>query len=132
MHRRALTNGVVDQLFVTDHLQNGAATGSRPFLKLLDLTMAAAEAGRLRKHGGRVWRPVPGCPGAYAAGESFRDFLESVSPEDFNSAEGTPDEVAFAEADELDLDDEDDEDEDDDEDDLDDLDDEEDAGPPHN
>jgi len=64
--------------------------------------------------------------------ESFRDFLESVSPEDFNSAEGTPDEVAFAEADELDLDDEDDEDEDDDEDDLDDLDDEEDAGPPHN
>ena len=64
--------------------------------------------------------------------ESFRDFLESVSPEDFNSAEGTPDEVAFAEADELDLDDVDDEDEDDDEDDLDDLDDEEDAGPPHN
>ena len=65
--------------------------------------------------------------------ESFRDFLESVSPEDFNSAEGTPDEIAFAEADELDLDDEDDDDEDDDdEDDLDDLDDEEDAGPPHN
>lgn len=78
MHRRALTNGVVDQLFVTDHLQNGAATGSRPFLKLLDLTMAAAEAGRLRKHGGRVWRPVPGCPGAYAAGESFRDFLNAT------------------------------------------------------
>ena len=65
--------------------------------------------------------------------ESFRDFLESVSPEDFNSAEGTPDEIAFAEADELDLDDEDDDDEDDDdEDDLDDLDDEDDAGPPHN
>ncbi len=67
--------------------------------------------------------------------ESFRDFLESVSPEDFNSAESTPDEIAFAEADELDEDDEDDEDdddEDDDLDDLDDLDDEEDAGPPHN
>jgi bifunctional DNase/RNase len=58
--------------------------------------------------------------------ESFRDFLESVSPEDFNSAEGTPDEIAFAEADVLDEDDEDDDDEDDD------LDDEEDAGPPHN
>jgi hypothetical protein len=62
--------------------------------------------------------------------ESFRDFLESVSPEDFNSAEGTPDEIAFAEDDELDEDDEDDEEDDDDEDD--DLDDEEDAGPPHN
>jgi bifunctional DNase/RNase len=58
--------------------------------------------------------------------ESFRDFLESVSPEDFNSAEGTPDEIAFAEDDVLDDDDEDDDDEDDD------LDDEEDAGPPHN
>jgi bifunctional DNase/RNase len=61
--------------------------------------------------------------------ESFRDFLESVSPEDFNSAEGTPDEIAFAEDD--DLDDEDDED-DEEEDEDDDLDDEEDAGPPHN
>jgi uncharacterized protein len=66
--------------------------------------------------------------------ESFRDFLESVSPEDFNSAEGTPDEIAFAEADVLDEDDEDDDDEDDDldDDEEDDLDDEEDAGPPHN
>ncbi len=64
--------------------------------------------------------------------ESFRDFLESVSPEDFNSAEGTPDEIAFAEDDALDEDDEDDEDDDDEDDDLDDLDDEEDAGPPHN
>ena len=62
--------------------------------------------------------------------ESFRDFLESVSPEDFNSAEGTPDEFAFAEDDLDDEDDEDDEEDDDDEDD--DLDDEEDAGPPHN
>ena len=62
--------------------------------------------------------------------ESFRDFLESVSPEDFNSAEGTPDEIAFAEDDELDEDDEDDDEDDDDEDE--DLDDEEDAGPPHN
>jgi len=62
--------------------------------------------------------------------ESFRDFLESVSPEDFNSAEGTPDEIAFAEDEELDEDDEDDDEDDDDEDD--DLDDEEDAGPPHN
>ena len=62
--------------------------------------------------------------------ESFRDFLESVSPEDFNSAEGTPDEIAFAEDDLDDEDDEDDEEDDDDEDD--DLDDEEDAGPPHN
>jgi uncharacterized protein len=59
--------------------------------------------------------------------ESFRDFLESVSPEDFNSAEGTPDEIAFAEQD-----DDEDEDDDEDDDDDDDLDDEEDAGPPHN
>ena len=66
--------------------------------------------------------------------ESFRDFLESVSPEDFNSAEGTPDEIAFAEDDVLDEDDEDDDDEEDDldDDEEDDLDDEEDAGPPHN
>jgi len=61
--------------------------------------------------------------------ESFRDFLESVSPEDFNSALGTPDEIAFAEGDE---DEDDDLDEDDDEDEDDDLDDEEEAGPPHN
>ena len=59
--------------------------------------------------------------------ESFRDFLESVSPEDFNSAEGTPDEIAFAEDDELDEDDDEDDDDEDE-----DLDDEEDAGPPHN
>jgi len=53
--------------------------------------------------------------------ESFRDFLESVSPEDFASAEGTPDDVAFAIDQEVDdEDEEDDEDEDDDEDDEDD------------
>ena len=40
--------------------------------------------------------------------ESFRDFLESVSPDDFVDAEATPDEIAFA--------DEEDEDEGDDED----------------
>jgi uncharacterized protein len=61
--------------------------------------------------------------------ESFRDFLESVSPEDFNSALGTPDEIAFAEGDE---DEDDDLDEDDEDDEDDDLDDEEEAGPPHN
>ena len=53
--------------------------------------------------------------------ESFRDFLESVSPDDFVGAEATPDEIAFAEDedddDEFDDDDEDDEEEDDDEDD---------------
>jgi hypothetical protein len=49
--------------------------------------------------------------------ESFRDFLEKVSPDDFREAEGTPDDEAFAadaedEDDDLDddLDDEDDED----------------------
>jgi bifunctional DNase/RNase len=49
--------------------------------------------------------------------ESFRDFLESVSPDDFVAAEATPDEIAFAE-------DDDDEDEDDDDEDDDDEDDE--------
>lgn len=39
--------------------------------------------------------------------ESFRDFLESVSPEDFRHAEGTPDEEAFAADDELDDEDDD-------------------------
>jgi uncharacterized protein len=43
--------------------------------------------------------------------ESFRDFLESVSPDDFAHAQGTPDEVAFADEDEEE--DEDDEDPDD-------------------
>ena len=56
--------------------------------------------------------------------ESFRDFLESVSPEDFASAEGTPDEIAFA--DEESADEEDDVDDEDD----DDLDDEDDDGEP--
>ena len=60
--------------------------------------------------------------------ESFRDFLEGVSPDDFRNAEGTPDEVALAEAEGLDDDDLDD----DDDDDFDDDDDEEEAGPPHN
>ena len=50
--------------------------------------------------------------------ESFRDFLESVSPDDFVGAEATPDDIAFA--------DEEDEDEGDDEDEYDDEDDEED------
>ncbi len=62
--------------------------------------------------------------------ESFRDFLESVSPEDFASAEGTPDEIAFADEEsadeEDDLDDEDDEDLDDEDDDS------EPEGPGHN
>ncbi len=51
--------------------------------------------------------------------ESFRDFLESVSPDDFVGAEATPDEIAFAdEEDEDEGDDEDEyeEDEDDEED----------------
>jgi hypothetical protein len=56
--------------------------------------------------------------------ESFRDFLESVSPDDFVGAEATPDEVAFAEdAEDDEFDDEegdDDDDEDEDEDDDDD------------
>ena len=75
--------------------------------------------------------------------ESFRDFLESVSPDDFVHAEGTPDDVAFAvdaDLDDEDEDDEDDEDEDEDEDedDEDDLDeddgedDESDEAPGHN
>jgi uncharacterized protein len=38
--------------------------------------------------------------------ESFRDFLESVSPEDFKHAEGTPDEEAYQEVEEIDEDDE--------------------------
>jgi bifunctional DNase/RNase len=52
--------------------------------------------------------------------ESFRDFLESVSPDDFVGAEATPDEIAFAE------DDDDDDEFDDDEDDEEDADDEDD------
>ena len=58
--------------------------------------------------------------------ESFRDFLESVSPDDFVGAEATPDEVAFAEDaeddefDDEEGDDDEDEDEDEDEDDDDD------------
>ncbi len=35
----------------------GQVAGARPFVKLRELALAAAEAGRLRK-----WRPVPGCP----------------------------------------------------------------------
>jgi len=49
--------------------------------------------------------------------ESFRDFLESVSPEDFANAEGTPDDVAFAADQEVDEEDEGDDEEDEDEDD---------------
>lgn len=63
--------------------------------------------------------------------ESFRDFLESVSPDDFLAAEATPDEVAFAEDNEDEDDEfEDEDDEDDDEDDeFEDEDDEDDEGP---
>jgi len=69
--------------------------------------------------------------------ESFRDFLESVSPDDFANAEGTPDDVDFAvDADDTeDDDDEEDDDEEDEDDDLDaddDEDDEGDEGPGHN
>jgi bifunctional DNase/RNase len=60
--------------------------------------------------------------------DSFRDFLESVSPDDFLSAEGTPDEIAEAVDGPVDDEDEDDEEDDEDEDDLDD----EDEGHPHN
>jgi len=66
--------------------------------------------------------------------ESFRDFLESVSPEDFANAEGTPDDVAFAVDQEVDDEEEDDdeEDEDDDLDEDDEEDEEDDEGPGHN
>jgi bifunctional DNase/RNase len=63
--------------------------------------------------------------------ESFRDFLESVSPEDFATAAGTPDDVAFA-AEDDDTEGDDDEEDDDEEDEDDDEDDEEDEGPGHN
>jgi hypothetical protein len=53
--------------------------------------------------------------------DSFRDFLETVSPDDFLSAEGTPNEIAEADRSDEDADDDDEED-----DDLDDEDDEED------
>jgi hypothetical protein len=56
--------------------------------------------------------------------ESFRDFLESVSPDDFVGAEATPDEIAFAEDDD-EFDEEDDDDDDEEEDDDNDDDDEE-------
>ena len=59
--------------------------------------------------------------------ESFRDFLESVSPDDFVGAEATPDEIAFAE--DEDADDEFDDDDDDDEDDEEDDDDDDEEGP---
>jgi bifunctional DNase/RNase len=68
--------------------------------------------------------------------ESFRDFLESVSPDDFRTAEGTPDDEAFvADDDDVDdLEDEDDEDEDEEGDEFDDRggDEENDAGIGHN
>jgi uncharacterized protein len=71
--------------------------------------------------------------------ESFRDFLESVSPDDFRTAEGTPDDEAFIEdEDEVDdvddLEDEDDEDEDEEGEEFDDRgdDEENDAGIGHN
>ena len=58
--------------------------------------------------------------------ESFRDFLESVSPDDFVGAEATPDEIAFAEdADDDEFDDEDDEEDEEEEDDDEDDDDDE-------
>ena len=40
--------------------------------------MALADAGRLRKLGGHVWRPVPGCPCAYVMAESYREFLNAT------------------------------------------------------
>jgi hypothetical protein len=64
--------------------------------------------------------------------ESFRDFLESVSPEDFANAEGTPDDVAFAVDQEVDDEDDEDDDEDDDLDEDDDEDDEDDERTGHN
>jgi bifunctional DNase/RNase len=69
--------------------------------------------------------------------ESFRDFLESVSPEDFATAAGTPDDVAFAvdadvPGDEDDDDEDDDEDDEEDDEDDDEEDDEDDEGPGHN
>jgi len=69
--------------------------------------------------------------------ESFRDFLESVSPEDFANAEAAPDEVAFAVDQEVDDEDEEDEDDEEDEEDEEDedLDEDDDAGderPGHN
>ena len=64
--------------------------------------------------------------------DSFRDFLESVSPDDFVTAEGTPDEIAQAVDAADDEDDEDDDDDLDDDDEDDEDDDEGDVEPGHN
>ena len=61
---------------VTVNAAIGADT--RPFVKLRESAMALADAGRLRKLGGHVWRPVPGCPCAYVMAESYREFLNAT------------------------------------------------------
>ena len=62
----------------TVNLTVNTAEDRKPFVKLRQSVLEAAEDGRLRKLGGHVWRPVAGCQCAYVMAENYRDFLNAT------------------------------------------------------
>ncbi len=45
------------------------------FERVRDVVLSHAAEARLRKHGGRMWEPVPGCPCGYEEGPEYRVFI---------------------------------------------------------
>ena len=74
-HTLNLFVGQVGQLVVNNNGSASEDAHRRAFVKLRDVAMEDAKRGRLRKLGGHIWRPVPGCPTAYEQAESYKDFL---------------------------------------------------------
>ena len=60
---------------VTNHVVGTAAEERRVFVKLRKELMRVAEAGRLRKLDGNVWRPVEGCALSYVPAEDYKAYL---------------------------------------------------------
>ena len=58
--------------------------------KLLHAVLEHAEDGCLKRRGGYVWRPVPGCPCAYQQVEECRDLLNAVLGDDPRYKWGPP------------------------------------------
>jgi hypothetical protein len=71
-------NNNTNNIVVNIYSNIGVPADTRSFVKLRDVALGTAERAKLRKLGGHVWRPVPGCPRAYSMAETYREFLNAT------------------------------------------------------
>lgn len=71
-------NLFANQLTINNNGSASEEAHRTAFITLRDVAMGEGAEGRLRKLGGHIWRPVPGCPCAYEQAESYRDYLNKT------------------------------------------------------